>query len=487
MEVGRGLGTAGRAGAPLRGLEGQGFYRARPAGSRPGRGFPLPWPASGPVPDGRLRTPAPRLQWSPVTRPAASSAKPADAPGEPPRGTDHARADGPVDGPGTGAILVDRELVARLGTEVRPGPDGAPFTDAQVQPASLDLRLGSTALRMRAGFLPSAPTDGSPALTPVSVDERIAQLSTTTLDLTGEGAVLERGVVYLVPLQEELDLAPDTRARFNPRSSTGRCDIFTRVLCESHPRFDEAPAGFRGRLWLEVSPLSFPVRLRRGDRLAQVRLQRGSAALTADELRAVHRETPLAFDAEGPVPEERLAFHEDGSLALSLGLAGRDPAGWRASLFTDVVDFGAEGRHATRDFFQPVHAERGTCILEPGRFYIFASREALRVPPHLAAEMLPVDPGLGELRNNYAGFFDSGFGWREDDAGRPTAGGTPAVLEVRAHDMPFLVEDGQVFFRLRYFRASGRPDALYGRGRAGRSYLGQDLTLARAFVPPPRP
>ena len=220
--------------------------------------------------------------------------------------------------------------------------------------------------------------------------------------------------------------------------------------------------------------------------MARQLLQCGKAALTADELREVHRETPLCFEGGEPVPEERLAFHEDGSLALSLGLEGRDPAGWRAALFTDVVDFGAEGAHQTLDYFQPIHAERGTCILEPGRFYIFASREALRVPPELAAEMLPVDPGLGELRNNYAGFFDSGFGWREDEHGEPLSGGTPAVLEVRAHDMPFLVEDGQVFFRLRYFRASERPSALYGRGRSGSSYLGQDLTLARAFAPPRR-
>ena len=193
---------------------------------------------------------------------------------------------------------------------------------------------------------------------------------------------------------------------------------------------------------------------------------------------------PAAMQAQYPAVSSILPVGFDGRLGDgSDQIVLKDERGNPA----DVVDFGAEGRHATRDFFQPVHAERGTCILEPGRFYIFASRERLRVPPDLAAEMLPVDVGIGELRNNYAGFFDNGFGWEEDADGNPTGSGTPAVLEVRAHDMPFLVEDGQVFFRLRYFRASGRPDALYGRGRAGRSYLGQDLTLARAFVPPPRP
>ncbi|MFT4709186.1 MAG: dCTP deaminase [Bacteroidia bacterium] len=371
----------------------------------------------------------------------------------------------------SGTILVDRELRACLGRHLIPAPGAAPIEDRQIQPASLDMRLGPRAHRMRAGFLPST--------TPI--EQRLAELSTIELDLTGEGAVLERGVVYLVPLEEALNLPADLSARFNPRSSTGRCDIFTRVLLPGHPRFDEAPPGYKGAAWLEISPLSFPVRLRRGDRLAQIRLQRENAAMNADELRALHSESPLCFVKGVPVPESELNFYEDGSIAMSLGLDGRQPCGWRAALFTDVVDFSAEAAHDREDFWQEIHAKKGTCILEPGRFYIFASREEIRVPPHVAAEMLPVDPGLGELRNNYAGFFDNGFGWQEDESGTPIEGGTPAVLEVRAHDMPFLVEDGQIFFRLRFFRASGRPDALYGRKREGASYLSQDLTLARAF------
>ena len=368
-----------------------------------------------------------------------------------------------------------------MGSEVQ--TIGDPISPAQIQPASLDLRLGGRAFRLRAGFLPGSG----------DLEERVQALSTSELDLSGAGAVLERGVVYLIPLQETLRLAPDTSARFNPRSSTGRCDIFTRVLLPGHPRFDEAPLGYHGGPWLEVVPLSFPVRLKRGDRLCQLRLAQGQAALTATELQAVHRETPLCFREGVPVPEKELAFHDDGSITLSLGLKGREPAGWRAALFTDVVDFGAESRHPRDDFWQPIRARQNVggdaqaIILEPGRFYIFASRETLVVPPMLAAEMQPVDPGLGELRNNYAGFFDNGFGWREDEHGKPLGAGTPAVLEVRAHDMPFLVEDGQIFFRLRYFRAQERPRQLYGAGRSGASYQTQDLTLARTFQIPHAP
>jgi len=374
----------------------------------------------------------------------------------------------------SGHILVDHELEARIGDILVAAPGAPPIARQQVQPASMDLRLGPRAYRIRAGFLPGE--------TPI--EDRVRELSTGTLSLEGDGAVLERGLAYLVPLEEELRLSGDMSARFNPRSSTGRCDLFTRVLCAGHSRFDEAPAGFEGPLWLEISPLSFPVRLRRGDRLCQVRISEGEAALSTDELKELVGRTPLAFEGERPLDVSETRFDREGGLELRVGLAQRDPAGWRATAHTDVVDFSAEGAHDAREFWEPVHAPRGRCILAPGSFYIFASRERLRVPPTYAAEMLPIDVGIGELRNNYAGFFDNGFGWEEQD-GEPIGCGTPAVLEVRAHDVPFLVEDDQVFFRLRFFRTADRPARLYGRGRTCGSYRGQDLTLARTFRTPP--
>jgi dCTP deaminase len=373
--------------------------------------------------------------------------------------------------PTSGHLLVDHQILEQFGHALRaPDPD-FPLSPAQVQPASLDLRLGPVAHRMRAGFLPGA----------VPLETRIERLSSGELDLQGEGAVLERGQVYLVALEEELELPAGMRARFNPRSSTGRCDLFTRVLACGHSRFDETPDGYRGRLWMEISPLSFPVRLKRGDRLGQLRLQKGQPALTAKELRAVYAETPLCFDGERPMGLDEIRIDEDGGLELGVGLAGRDPSGWRAASHTDVLHFSAEGRHPRADFWEALHAPEGRAILAPESFYIFASRERIRIPPHLAAEMLPVDIGIGELRNNYAGFFDNGFGWREDEEGEPLDGGTPAVLEVRAHDVPFLVEDGQSFCRLRFFHTSERPHSLYGHGRSGASYQSQDLTLARTF------
>ena len=401
----------------------------------------------------------------PASRSSPGSPAGAASPGGAPSSS---AAPGPAAGAPRGRILVDRELVHLLGNAIRSVPGAPPPAREQVQPASLDLRLGPVAHRIRAGFLPER----------VPVEQRLRQLATSTVDLGGEGGVLERGLIYLVPLEEELELPADVHGRFNPRSSTGRCDLFTRVLVAGHPRFDETPAGYRGRLWLEIAPLSFPVRLRRGDSLAQLRLQRGSAGLTSDELRAVHRATPLCFEDGRPMAEHEVRFDDEGALELRVGLVGRDPCAWRAALHTDVLRFSSEGAHRAEDFWEPIHPRDGHCILEPGRFYLFASRERIRIPPDLAGEMLPIDVGIGELRNNYAGFFDNGFGWRED------GGGTPAVLEVRAHDVPFLVEDAQVFFRLRFYRTDGRPERLYGEGRRGPSYRDQDLTLARPFRRP---
>ena len=367
----------------------------------------------------------------------------------------------PADG-----LLVDRDLRRALGQWILPAHGAPALVEGQLQPASLDLRLGPVAHRIRAGFLPGR--------TPL--EERLRELETGRLALGGEGAVLERGLVYLVPLDEELALPAGVSACFNPRSSAGRCDLFARVLVPGHARYNEAPAGYQGPLWVEIVPLSFPVRLARGARLCQLRLARGRSALSGDELRTEHARTPLCHDERGPIPADEVRFSDDGALELRLGLRAREPAGWRARDSTGVLEFAREGAHDVLEYWQGVQARDGHCILSPGGFYLFASRERVSIPPHLAAEMEPVDVGIGELRNNYSGFFDTGFGWHAE--GRR---GTPAVLEVRAHDVPFLVEDGQVLFRLRFRRTSGTPERLYGEGRAARSYARQDLAHARCF------
>jgi dCTP deaminase len=359
-------------------------------------------------------------------------------------------------------LLTDRELVRELGRALQSAAGSPPIAPEQVQAASVDLRLSARAFELSAGFLPGAAT----------IAQRLAELSSRQISLE-RPSLLHGGKVYLIELEEALCLPPDLSASFNPRSSAGRCDLFARVLADGHPRFNEAPPLWRGRLWLELAPLSFDVVLGRGDRLVQVRLERGRARLSAEEVARIHSRTPLVHGDGGPLDLRQLALDEDGGLALRLGLAGRQPCGWRARPSGGVLEFTKTGAHAMADFWEPVQHHAGHLVLAPGAFYLFASSERLAIPPELSAEMVPVDLGLGELRNNYAGFFDPGFG-----CGR---GGTCAVLEVRVRDVPFLVEDGQTFFRLRFYRNLGRPMRAYAEGRTGPSYQDQGLSPARCF------
>lgn len=365
-------------------------------------------------------------------------------------------------------ILVDTELRALVARGVVRSE--RPVDPGQIQPASLDLRLGAVAHRIRAGFLPEEET----------VHERLAELESERFDLE-RGAVLEPGGIYLIPLLESLSLPPELSARSNPKSTTGRLDLFTRVLVDRNARFDDVPGGYSGSLFIEVAPRSFPVRVRTGDRLTQQRFYRGESALSDRELRALAEREPLAFSERGEaIAPDRLLFDGEGGIVYRLQLGGTDPVGYRARRYTGVVDLARERAHDPAEYWDPIYAKRGAVLMEPEQFYIFASKERLRVPPGYAAEMLPIDVGVGELRTNYAGFFDPGFG----DAPAGAAAGTPAILEVRPHDVPFLVEDRQVFFRLKYFRCTSQPEQRYGVGSLGSHYASQRLALAKQFLEP---
>lgn len=332
------------------------------------------------------------------------------------------------------------------------------FDADQVQPASLDLRAGDVAIRVRSSFLPGPDR---------KVEDRIADLRLHEIDLT-KGAVLETGCVYIVPLLESLALPDDIAAAANPKSSTGRLDIFTRVIADRARAFDSIPAGYHGPLYLEVSPQTFPVVIRTGTRLSQVRFRRGRARLDDDALRALHAATPLV-DGEPAI---------DNGLVMSIDLS--QPAGsivgYRAKRHTGLIDLDARGAQEQLDFWDPILARgKPELILDPDQFYILVSNEAVQVPPDYAAEMVPFDPLVGEFRVHYAGFFDPGFGY--DQTG---GAGSRAVLEVRSHEVPFILEHGQNVCRLVYERMSERPDFLYGAG-IGSHYQGQALKLSKHF------
>jgi len=334
------------------------------------------------------------------------------------------------------------------------------FDSDQIQPASLDLRLGNRALRVRSSFLPGPDR---------TVAERMRNLTLHEIDLTG-GAVLERGCVYIVPLLESLALPKDVAAAANPKSSTGRLDIFTRVITDRARSFDTVPEGYSGPLYLEISPRTFPVLVRSGSRLSQMRFRRGHSRLSAEEHKAVHAEETLVFDPN-------LAVDEGVSLSIDLKGEGRDGlVGFRSKRHTAVVDVDKKDALDVLDYWEPLYNRgRDELILDPDEFYILVSRESVHVPPDYAAEMVPFDPLVGEFRVHYAGFFDPGFG--HSAAG---GSGSRAVLEVRSHEVPFLLGHGQTVGRLLYERMAERPITLYGAA-LGSNYQAQSLKLSKHF------
>ena len=342
-----------------------------------------------------------------------------------------------------------------------------PITPDLVQPASIDLRLGEFAWRVQASFL--AGPDAT-------VEEKVRAFEMHRIDLTG-GAVLEKGCVYIVPLLESLDLPDDVSAFANPKSSTGRLDIFTRVISDRGTRFDLIRAGYTGPIYAEVSPKTFSIAVQTGSRLTQLRLRRGRSEVAPDDLLRLHEESRLI---DGSVDPIEIAEHQ--SLSLRLDLAGNDMngvVGWRARHHAGIIDVDKPDNYDPADFWEPVSARGGGIILNPDDFYILATREAVTVPPDYAAEMVAYDTLVGEFRVHYAGFFDPGFGWDPKNVDV----GSRGVLEVRSHDVPFLLEHEQVIGRLRYERLTARPEKIYGSG-IGSHYQGQGLKLAKQFKIP---
>jgi len=331
--------------------------------------------------------------------------------------------------------------------------------DGQVQPASLDIRLGAVAHRVRASFLPGPQS---------TVEDKLARVSMHTIDIA-EGAVLEAGCVYVIPLLERLELRDRISGIANPKSSTGRLDVFTRLITDRAEAFDKVEAGYRGPLYAEITPRTFPILVRKGTRLNQLRLRHGSPLSSDAELRRLHAASPLVDHS----PEI------DNGLSLSVDLRGRDGdmlVGWRAKRHAAVIDIDRDRSLDPLDFWDPVHARNeASIVLDPEEFYILVSREAVAIPPDYAAEMVPFDPLVGEFRVHYAGFFDPGFGY---EPGRtPSA---RAVLEVRSREVPFILEHGQTIGRLVFERLTDPPPEVYGQV-IGSNYQRQGLKLSKHF------
>lgn len=335
-----------------------------------------------------------------------------------------------------------------------------------IQPASLDLRLGDMAHRVRASFLPGPNS---------TVEAKIKDLRMARVDLTG-AAVLEKDCVYIIPLVEELNLPENISGKANPKSTTGRLDIFTRLITDYGTEFDRVPPGYKGKLYAEVVSRTFTVAIRAGMRLSQLRFVQGNPVSGDRTIRELNQEEPLVYmDEEDSPGKARL----QRGLRITVNLEGGDPAeiiAYKAKRYAPAIELDRINYYSTEEFWEVRHQNASkNLILEPGDFYILASRERVRVPPDYAAEMVPFDPSDGEFRIHYAGFFDPGFGYGSSDIK-----GTRAVLEVRAHEVPFLMEHGQLVGRLNYMPLLSRPLKIYGTN-IGSSYQHQALTLSKQF------
>ena len=340
-----------------------------------------------------------------------------------------------------------------------------PFSPDQIQPASLDLRLGDMAHRVRASFLPGPNS---------TVESKIKDLRMTRVALTG-ASVFEKNCVYIVPLVERLHLPGGISGRANPKSTTGRLDIFTRLITDYGTEFDSVGPGYKGNLYAEIVSRTFTVGIRAGMRLSQLRFVEGTAESKDPELKKLDRQETLVYLDDDPA-KARL---ERGSLRITVNLEASHPneiIAYKARSNAPLVEMDRINYYSPDEFWEPIHENaQKSLILEPGAFYILASRERVRVPPDYAAEMVPFDPSDGEFRIHYAGFFDPGFGYGSSDIK-----GTRAVLEVRAHEVPFLIEHGQLVGRLNYMHLLSRPDKIYGTN-IGSSYQHQALTLSKQF------
>jgi dCTP deaminase len=334
-----------------------------------------------------------------------------------------------------------------------------PIMAAQIQPASIDLRLGAKAWRVRASFLPGPHA---------TVEDKLASVFMHEVDLT-EGAVLETGCVYIVKLLERAEFSTRISGITNPKSSTGRIDVFTRLITDRAQSFDRIEPGYRGPLYAEISPQTFPALVRKGSRLNQLRIRHGSPQFSDTQLRRLHADAPL-MDREPDI---------DNGLGLSIDLKGPGRIGWRAKRHTGLIDVDQPGVLDPYQYWDSIEAtEHGHLVLDPDEFYILASRERVAIPFDHAAEMVPFNPLVGEFRVHYAGFFDPGFGYRP---GQPPS--ARAVLEVRSREVPFILEHGQIVGRLVFERLTDPPPEGYGAG-LGSNYQGQDLKLSKHFRAP---
>ena len=340
--------------------------------------------------------------------------------------------------------------------------------DDQIQMASIDLSLKGPVYGMRASGLPRRGE---------TVRSRIDASAKTgyTFNLTGEDKLLSRRQTYIIPLNEGLKLPPGFAARFSPKSSTGRVDVLARILADGIPHFDSVPAeGYRGPLYLEVTPLSCDILLRSGQSLMQMRLRQGDSLVSANDLVTLQAEKGIVWGKDGkPIAPEKLSLAEHG-LYMHVDL-DRDIVGFMArDPILAELSFAKSDFYDPYDFWEPITRPKGgSIVLNPGRFYLLATKERVKVPSNICGDIAAYDASTGEFRTHYAGFFDPGFG-----GSKPEERGTVGVMEVRGREIPFELQDNQPVCRMDFQWLDEVPNRLYG---AGNNYTGEQPSLGKFF------
>ena len=332
------------------------------------------------------------------------------------------------------------------------------YTSSQIQPSSLDLTLSEECYEIEASFL--SPNH--------NIRDKLNNIINKKIDLN-EVYIFKKNITYIVRLNEKLNLKNDIFGKCNPKSSTGRLDIFCRAILNFSDEYEKIPLNYNGEIFLEITPRSFNIALIKGDSLNQMRLIYQNHDYVDDEsLHNFHNIDPIIFDEFG---NTNVADISSG-LKISVDLKKiNKTSAYIAKDNAPVLHYDKINSHKVADFWDTIKTKDDYLIIKPGKFYILKSKQKIRIPKTMAGEMKPYDTGIGDFRVHYAGFFDPGFG---------DPFGSYAVLEVKTNEVPFILNDGQVIAKIQYEKLNKETKVVYGSNIKS-NYQNQELALSKHF------
>ncbi len=324
----------------------------------------------------------------------------------------------------------------------------------QIQPASLDLSLSEECYEIKHSFLSHKTT----------VRRKLKDLIIKKINLNKE-FIFKKDKTYIVKLNESLNLKNNIFGHCNPKSSTGRLDIFCRTIVDFAEEYEKIPNNYQGEIFLEITSRSFDVAFKKGNCLNQLRLIMGNQYYLSDEqLKKIKTKLKITNFKKN-------TLKINNGVKISVDLSNSKTIAYVAKNNTPVLKFSKIKSHKINDFWKAIKNIDNSLLIEKNKFYILKSKEKVIIPDNLAGEMIPYDTGIGDFRAHYAGFFDPGFGMPN---------GTYAVLEVKTNEIPFLLEDGQTIARIKYEKLNKNSNIVYGKDIKS-NYQNQGLKLSKHF------